>query len=344
MKAKVFCMVLCFLLIIPVLFSCAKPKSTEVITLRFASDTPEVAAPTQFAYHFMNYVEEKSGGRVKFERYPGGVLGIMPEMLNMVSSGAIDMTVLLHLLFKEQLPLHAFPEQVRGSMANAMDYINKLNFEIPETAALMEKEMEANNIKGLNYHALGEDGIVAKTVFNSLADLKGKKLGGDKPLKAYENLGFTIVSVNQADMYEALARGVVDALPFPIEAVASNKWYEVSKCFMYNSLYHGGWQTVINLNTWKKLPPDIQDIFLEAAKSAEAFSVEWDKNHTAEYEKTLRDAGLVVGRLPASDTDALFKQYYEMDKQDMLTFAEKTGKTEEAKTILKYVDQILLGK
>ena len=48
-----------------VLFIAGCGGSEEVITLRYASAMPEFVAPSQFAIHFINYVEKKSGGRVK---------------------------------------------------------------------------------------------------------------------------------------------------------------------------------------------------------------------------------------------------------------------------------------
>ena len=43
-------------------FTAGCGDSEEVITLRYASAMPEFVAPSQFAIHFINYVEEKSGG------------------------------------------------------------------------------------------------------------------------------------------------------------------------------------------------------------------------------------------------------------------------------------------
>lgn len=321
-------------------FSGGCSDNKEVIELRYASAFPEAVAPSQFALHFANYVEEKSGGRVKFKMYHAGVLGETVEMLNLVSTGAIDMTLVIHPIFKEKLPLHNFPEDVMGGMDKTMNYVNRLNFEIPETSALLEAEFTANNIKGLNYCALGEDGILANTTFHSLADMKGLKIGADKEMKAYSQLGLTVVSVSQPDMYEALGRGVCNILPFPVEAVASNRWYEKGKCFMYNGLYHAGQQFVVNLDTWNRLPADIQEIFIAAAKDTEAFSVEWDKQKTTEYEQVLRNDGLEVGRFSEADSRTLMKLCRRIDAEDMLAVAQKAGKAEAAELILKYAEEM----
>jgi TRAP-type C4-dicarboxylate transport system substrate-binding protein len=110
---------------------------------------------------------------------------------------------------------------------------------------------------------------------------------------------------------------------------------------MYNSSYHGGFQITVNLDTWNKLPADIREIFMAAAAETEAFSVEWDKTKSAEYEQILKDAGLIVGRLPESDSMAFSKLSHQIDKEDMLAIAEKVGKAEDAKIILKHFDELV---
>ena len=360
MKRRIiFGLLVAALLALPLVGACSEPAapaqpaapapapapapSPEVIKLKYASGMPEAGAPSQFATHFMDLVEERSGGRVEFERFHGGVLGKIFEMLNLVSAGACDITLLVHPMFKEQLPLHNFPEY-QLSDTKAMEYVNKLNFDIPETAALLEKEDEANNIKGLNWHFLGEGGLLAKKEFSTVADLKGEKLGTQKEQKAYEELGLTVVSISDADLYESLSRGVCSVIAFPIDAAVHSKYYEVTKCFMYDGLFHGGQQTVVNLGVWNSLPADIQKIFLTTADDTEAFSVEFINSHAAEYEQIMKDNGVTLGSLPASETEMLLKLEYDMDVKDMIALGEQVGKAEEVKTVLKYADEITWGK
>lgn len=231
-----------------------------------------------------------------------------------------------------------------GGATKQMDYINKLNFGIPETAALMEKEYEANNLKGLNWNFLGENGMWSKMVFSSMADLKGKKLGSMKEQKALTQLGLNVVSVSDSDTYEALSRGVCDLASYPMGAGVTYKWQEVTKCFMFDGLYHGGWQATVNLNTWNKLPADIQNLFIATGNEMEAYSIECEKAQTAKQVQICKDAGLVVGQLPETDTETLLKINHELDAQDMQALAAKIGKVNEVNVLLKYVNEITWGK
>jgi TRAP-type C4-dicarboxylate transport system substrate-binding protein len=322
----------------------AAPQTTppaptdEVITLKYSGSMPETAADT--SKYFLNAVEEYSNGRVKIESFWGGVLGSPPEMLNMVSSGAVDLTQLITPIFVEQMPFHNFPEYQLGGAEKTMDYVNKLNFEIPETSALMEEEFKALNIKGLSWLYTGEDGMLATTEFDSLADLKGKKLGAMKPAKALVQLGLNEVMVLDSDLYESLARGVCDCANYDLSAVEKNRWYEVAKCYRFNGFSHGGWQFVVNLDAWNSLPADIQEIFTDAAADTEKFSIELETNDTADRITTLEGAGLVVGQFSETDTEEWFRLNYEIATRDLRDLATKIGKTEEMEILLKHVDEL----
>ena len=111
-------------------------SESQVWVLKYATDNPEVSDSAQFASHFMDYVEANSGGRVKFERYFGGVLGTAAEMLDFLSSGAVHMTNLLAALYTDVLPLHNGPHWQLESSTKALNYVNQLEWEIPETAAV----------------------------------------------------------------------------------------------------------------------------------------------------------------------------------------------------------------
>jgi len=347
------------LVILPLSAACSSPGSTsapatsaaqtsapqsEVINLKFAIILPDSPTGCNHSRHLLDYIEEKANGRVKIERYWNGVLGAPPEMLNLISTRAIDITLLMAPLFTEQLPFHNFPEYQMGGAAKTMDYINKLNFEIPETAALMESELKANNIKGLNWFYVGEEGIMARTVFSSLDDLKGKKLGTMKPNRALSALGINEVSVLESDSYEALSRGVCDCVNYNLTATVLNKWYEVTKCYMFNGFFHGGWQTIMNLDTWNSLPADIQQIIIDAAKDTETYSVECEKAATADQMQLLKDKGLVIGQLPAADTENWFKINYDLNVQDLRDIAAKVGKTADMEVLLKNVDSLTWSK
>lgn len=320
-------------------------STSEVIKLKYSSPFQEMEPAVLCGYYFCDYVEEKSGGRVKFDRFPGGVLGTVPEHLELVRSGSVDAVNLIIFNYREDLPLHQYPQMQIGSQEKAVKYHTALFEEIPETSALLEKEFADNNIKAMSAsNAFGENGIIARDVFNTLADLKGKKIGISSQQESLTDLGINVVSVEIPDMYESLSRGVVDALTMALGPMAILKWHEVSKCYMSQNEYASGQPMCINLDTWNKLPADIQKIFMEAGKATVDYSIKLNDQNTAQVLQIFKDTGLVVGKLSQDDTEKLFRLNYDYARKDTLDVCGKQGKTAEAETILKYCDELTWGK
>ncbi|MGI9951899.1 TRAP transporter substrate-binding protein DctP [Moorellaceae bacterium AZ2] len=316
-------------------------KSQEVIKLKYACTYQKTEEGALIGYKFCDYVEERSGGRVKFERYPGGVLGGAPEILRLVSSGSVDVVSFPHVVFKDELPLSAIPEWSSGAPEKAVEYFNKIFLEIPETSPLLEQEAQEHNIKYLRFVSGGCNVFVSKKEINSLADLKGKKLGAGAAQEAFAKLGVTVVNVTPPDIYEDFSRGIIDVTHMGFGPTVQLKWYEVAKCWVFDGTYTAGNPITVNLNTWNKLPPDIQQIFIEGAKAASDYSIELAKNTREQNIQTLKNAGAVVKELSPAEAQQWFQNIFEYGKKDMLERATKAGKAEQAKIILKHVEEQL---
>ena len=64
------------------------------LALTPATADPNESPDVMYAKVFKDYVEAKSNGKIKVEVFPGGQLGSAAEMVQGVSSGAIEMAVI----------------------------------------------------------------------------------------------------------------------------------------------------------------------------------------------------------------------------------------------------------
>jgi TRAP-type transport system periplasmic protein len=73
------------------------------------------------------------------------------------------------------------------------------------------------------------------------------------------------VSMAPPEAYQAAERGVVDAIVFNWDGHMVFKYYEVTKYRTETpvSLYSDPLACSININTWNKLPPEVQAVFNE---------------------------------------------------------------------------------
>jgi TRAP-type C4-dicarboxylate transport system substrate-binding protein len=176
--------------------------------------------------------------------------------------------------------------------------------------------------------------FISKTPFTTLADLVGKKFGAGGSIPAFQALGYTIVQTFPPDTYENLSRGVIDATQMGFVPTVNLKWYEIAKYYMWDGTYAAGNAFTVNLGTWDKLTPETQQIFKDAAKETETFSLDLDKADTEADLKIIEDAGVTVGTLSAEDQAMWWKNLFEASAADCMTRADKLSITDNMITVL----------
>lgn len=312
----------------------AAAATQEPVVFKMATTFIENESGGKIVQHFVDYIEEKTGGAVTFEVFPGGTLGGPPELLDLVTSGSVDMVPLGHPPLADKLPLLNFPMWAPGNAQAAVDYFNSLVFDDPTTAPLIQAEAEALGIKYLGFTAGGSNVFVNTEAFDSLADLEGVKFGAGGMIPAFEALGVEIVQMFPPDGYENLSRGVVDATQMGFVPTVNLKWYEPAPNYLFDGTYAAGNPWTINLNSWAKLTPETQQIFMDAAKDAEAFSLQLDKDDTAASVEMLKGAGVVVGDLSPEDQKYWYELLFDAGAKDCMDRAERLGITENMTTVL----------
>lgn len=320
----------------------------KVINLKFSSAYMPPEPPNIQTNRVMDIVEKKTNGRVKIKRFMGGALGGIHEQLGLLSSGAVDMIPLHFDQYPQQLPLHKIlnsDQNVSGeeALANIIAIMN----EIPETKALFEEEQKKNNIKVLYPGCMGVTGITARIPVRSLADLKGKKMNVITSYQRdfFKELGWIPVNVKIPELYEALSRGVLDAIFMSTGAVIPLKWYEVGKTHLLlgkpivfsNPL-------AFSRDTWNRLPEDIQKAFLEASLDTARWSIAADQQMAEKTYALFKERGVPVIDITQEEKDMFFEAISRHAAKDWLENAQAAGVGDEARVIQKYWDKMKWGK
>ena len=151
----------------------------------------------------------------------------------------------------------------------------------------MEAEIEQkHNLKLISWLDFGFRQFAnTKKPLNSPDDFKGLKLRvmPSPPLADMVNaLGSSAVPISWAEAIPAVQQRVVDGLDLPVVNLISMKIYEICKFAAITNHYFGPTAVVANLNIWKSLTKQQQDIILQLGIEA------GDKNR-AIMEKTDAD-------------------------------------------------------
>jgi TRAP-type C4-dicarboxylate transport system substrate-binding protein len=116
------------------------------------------------------------------------------------------------------------------------------------------------------------------------------------------------VDTKPGDVYQALQRGVVDGLMWPLDSIRPWGWHEVVKFVTGPPFYKVSHPLLMNANKWDGLPKHIQDVLMEALR-LEVIVI--DARTAADIEneyKEMKKAGMQVIEFSPADT----KKYLDM--------------------------------
>jgi TRAP-type C4-dicarboxylate transport system substrate-binding protein len=327
----------------------ATAAEPQVIKLKYSTSFFPPEPPCVSANRTLDLVEQKTNGRVKVERFVGGALGGPLEQLGLASSGAADVISLHVDQYVQQLPLHQIiNSEQHTSGAQGLVNVNAILYELPETKPLFEAEQKKNNIKILHQYCNGPTGVTAKFPANSLDDLKGKKVNviAAYHRDVFKELGWIPVNVQIPELYEALSRGVIDAIYMATAAVLPMKWHEIAKVHLQRS-----GDTILsaplafNLDSWNRLPADVQKAFMEAAWE----TAQWSVQHVEEMKKdtyqAFEDKGAKVVYISKKESDYFFKVLFKHSIKNWINTCKAAGVDDKDVVVVqKYWDKMKWGK
>jgi len=157
--------------------------------------------------------------------------------------------------------------------------------------------IEAHKKVGLRYIGPGmwfTFNMWSKKPIKKIEDLKGMKMRSfflyDQFQKA---MGITPVTIPMPEVYTALERGVVDGVCFPLNGPRETGWTKSLKYVIAHPFYTGDICFHMNLDTWNKLPKDVQDKIEEVtAKKYEPFMTGFAADVEKKEWEMLKKAGV----------------------------------------------------
>ena len=271
-----------FLLTVVLLFfiSCSDNKSGYVF--KYSNEQPESAIRSQSMLYFKERLEKETNGKIKVELFFGGILGNERELMDLVSTGALQSTRggffndanpkynLLTLPF-----LIADWDQAQRLVGSSfMDSINNgaraNGFHIPATGISQGFRAHTNNKKPI-LHPRDFKGLKMRVPMQEVFIQTAKAFGSNPQELA------------AIDIYQALQTGVIDGQDNPPSNIWDFKMHEVSKYLTVTNYATGPDPFMVNLDWYNKLPPDLQKIFNRVAKETMAKSDQMYRSKEMEY-------------------------------------------------------------
>ncbi|GAA2074124.1 TRAP transporter substrate-binding protein [Aeromicrobium halocynthiae] len=248
--------------------------SDDTVTLRVATGLSEQHAWwSDSMVPWMDRVEELTDGQVTFQSFTGGELVEVPDEVEAIQNGTVDVALILPIYTPDQFPM------AEVTMLPVSESDTLIGSEA--WRALVESDVELGDGKTYYESQFGDQGIKAFPVsttqeysisttgqeLDSVAAVQGLSLR--TPSRIHEiyasKIGVNSVTIPAVEMFDALSRGAFDGSFY---SVADWSGYGFQDLFEYTltGLDAGHFNGLIGMtqDRWDSLPADVQDAMTQA--------------------------------------------------------------------------------
>jgi tripartite ATP-independent transporter DctP family solute receptor len=289
--------------------------SAQAQTMK-AADVHPAGYPTVAAVENMGKkLDAATKGRIKFQMFPGSVLGGEKEMIEQTQVGAIQ---ILRTSLGPVGPV--VPEVNVFNMPFVFRDVAHMRAVIdgPIGQELLDK-LSASPAKlvGLAWMDGGSRSLYTKKPVRKPEDLKGQKIrmmGNPLFVDTMNAMGGNGISMGYGEVFTALQTGVLDgAENNPPSLYTSNNFKAGAKYYTQTNHLIIPEILVMSKATWDKLSKEDQSLVKKVAREAQMEQRQlWDKA-TADYTAKLRDEGvefITVDNKPFYDATAPVREKY----------------------------------
>jgi TRAP-type C4-dicarboxylate transport system substrate-binding protein len=267
--------------------SAAIASSKKPITLKAVTFVPTFIVQVEVYKVLFDRINERAKGELVI-KLMGGPEVIGPfEQVEAVQKGVVDMCYVVGPFYEGIVP---------GVTVVANSYLGPQK---EREIGYYDYMQKIHNEAGLFY--LGPAQVFDRpTMFLSttvpvrkLADLKGLKIAGQMVHPFFDDFGIESISIEDAEMFTAMERGVVKGNINPIDNIIGPGLHEVIKYILDEPWAPSSKVTVMNLKKWNSLPKHLQKLIMDTQIEMERDWRPMCNGFVAEYRQKLKDHGIV---------------------------------------------------
>lgn len=309
MKKKVILILLVIVLLISIIsIVFAGYGSEEPRTLRLASMYPEKSTLVYSLVKFAEEIEQRTEGRITFDKYFGGSIMQAEENLDAIGSGAVDIGSGIFLYSPGKTPLGTYLFNFIFNEPNYHSQVKIMREMYEKIPALNDELAQYNIAPVLLFYPLSTYMILSSSPIENLSDLKGKKIAHTaiEYTEVFKTLGAVSVISPIPQWYEQLQRGVVDMVCGAVEHMEMYSLFEVAK-YIYKINLNTPLATTMwmNMDTLKSLDPEDQKLFYEVAKDVEKQCLDHVDDYMGTAYNKLVENGVIFVEMSDEDLNSI---------------------------------------
>lgn len=306
-----------------ILASCSAAPHETARVLTYASPYPSNHTFSKADIAWMNWVHKESGGRIRIAPHWGGHLLSSNENIVEIRHGVADIGMITP-MYARSAHLQRVQQSFYSGIGTIQDQISIyrcLRREFPEL------DQEIGGLRILAVQGGNFPGILTRSrPIRKLSDLRGLRLRAQADTAdVLRALGVDPVNMAMAEVYPAMARGVIDGVVAPADALRSMHLADVGKYYSTITIPRGAYPArAMSQRLWNSLSPAERDV-LERSEAV------WEQAMVGQLEKALtighdyaRQEGIVKTDMPAEE-QARFDELYRANALRLGTYVRKFG-------------------
>jgi len=254
-----------------------------------------------WAYTFKEYVEKRTGGKLKIDVFPGGQLGQQTQLIQGVQLGTIEVAQVATeqmTIVDPRFDIFASPG-VFEDIAHAQRTLHD-----PQFQKAIWTIGESKNIKIVGFGCESVSDYASIEPIKTLADFRGKKfrvLGSKLETEMLKTVGATGIPMQLGEALPGLQQKAIDGVragtiifvALKFESVARNVMHTGESVICVPKMFSKKW--------FEGLAPDLQKAMLEETVRAEETNLAYNIDLLAKTYDMWKSAGGVVNELSPSE-------------------------------------------
>jgi TRAP-type transport system periplasmic protein len=274
-------------------------------TIKFANQNAKGHPIVSGMEKFAELVDAKSGGKLKVQVFPGGVLGSDQANVSALQGGTLEMASMNSGIFAslvKDFAIYDFPF-LFGNPKEADAVVDGA------FGKSLHAKLEDKGLVGLAYYELGFRHITnSKRPITKVEDIAGLKLRViPNPINVdwVSALGANPTPLPFPELYAALEQKAVDGQENPVATIKGAKLFEVQKYITLTNHQYNPQSVVVSKKFWDTLSAGDRKILQDAALESAQYQRTQSRASLMAGLEDLKKGGMQVSELPPAEVAKL---------------------------------------
>ncbi|MEP6588398.1 MAG: TRAP transporter substrate-binding protein [Polaromonas sp.] len=307
-------------------FGMASAQDIKERTLKFATQNPKGHPIVIGMEKFAEVVKAKSGGKIKVNLFPGGVLGGDAPNVSALQGGTLEMVSINSGILASQVKefaIYDFPFLFANS--KEADAVVDGPF-----GKKMHDKLQEKGMVGLSYYELGFRNMTnSKRPINKVEDFAGLKIRvipNPINLDWVKALDANPTPMAFPEVYGAMEAKAIDGHENPFTVIHANKINEVQKYLTITNHVYNPQSVIISKKFWDTLSVSEKKIISDAAVESTKVQRQAARDASGTALEVLKKSGMQVTELPPAERDKLREKMRPVIAKYAVTVGQDTVK------------------